>query len=115
MARRNSSTTTTPDASTTAADDDAPTITIVDEAPAPEDGAAPILTEDPTPQHRPEPPAEVPPEPEVLERFRVETNVYYVPDPGHGSLYVPAGTIVTRVSHDLQKLITQGARLRPID
>jgi hypothetical protein len=51
--------------------------------------------------------------PEEEERFRVEVSVYYVPHLGHGAVYVPAGTIVTRSSHDLQKLIEQGAKLRP--
>ena len=54
-----------------------------------------------------------PPAPFENERFRVETSVYYVPHLGFGAVFVPAGTIVTRSSHDLQKLLEQGAKLRP--
>lgn len=60
--------------------------------------------------------AEVPPtDPLPVERYRVETSVYYVPSLGYGAVFVPAGTIITRVSHDLQKLVAQGAQLRPLD
>lgn len=51
--------------------------------------------------------------PPADERFRVETSVYYVPHLGFGAVFVPGGTIVSRASHDLQKLIAQGAKLRP--
>lgn len=63
------------------------------------------------PKHPPHPAASTP---TVIERFRVEASVYYVPHLGFGAIYVPSGTIVTRESHDVQRLIEQGAKLRPL-
>jgi hypothetical protein len=77
-----------------------PTITVV-ETPAPAAVEA-------------SPAAPEPSAPEPVEQFRVETSVYYVPTLGFGAVFVPAGTIVTRTSHDLQKLIAQGAKIRPV-
>jgi hypothetical protein len=68
----------------------------------------------PVPDPPKDPPRDPPTTVTLIERFHVETSVYYVPHLGFGAVYVPAGTIITRASHDVQKLIEQGAKLRPV-
>ena len=84
----------------------------------PETGDARSAAPSPLPDPAPSPPHDSPPATAVamttIERFRVEGSVYYVPHLGFGAIFVPSGTIVTRESHDVQKLIEQGAKLRPI-
>jgi hypothetical protein len=92
----------------------APSAAASEQAEKPEGGDARPAEAPPLPDPPKDPPRDPPATVTVIERFHVETSVYYVPHLGFGAVYVPAGTIITRASHDVQKLIEQGAKLRPV-